>query len=73
MQEVIISLSLSAEKYLEYYRGYATGIIAHDTHGRRIQLPASVFRAFVTREGIHGRFRVTFDSRNKFQGIERVA
>ncbi len=73
MQEVIISLSLSAEKYLEYYRGYASGVIAYDTLGRRVQLPASVLRQFVTHKGIHGVFRVKFGPGNKFKSIERVA
>ena len=72
MSEVIISLSLSAEKYLEYYRGYATGVIAYDTWGRRIQIPANILRPFVTSQGIHGHFRVRFNSNNKFQSIERV-
>jgi len=72
MSEVIISISLSAEKYLEYYRGYATGVIAYDTWGRRIQIPANILRPFVTSEGVHGRFKVSFNAENKFQSIERV-
>ncbi len=72
MSEVVISVSLSAEKYLEYYRGYATGVIAYDTWGRRVQIPANILQPFLAHDGIHGRFRVSFDSDNKFQSIERV-
>ncbi len=72
MSEVVISVSLSSEKYLEYYRGYATGVIAYDTWGRRVQIPANILQPFLTHDGIHGRFRVSFDSDNKFKSIERV-
>jgi len=72
MSEVIISVSLSAEKYLEYYRGYASGVIAYDSWGRRIQIPANILRPFVTSQGVHGRFRVRFGPGNKFESIERV-
>ncbi|WP_084632273.1 DUF2835 domain-containing protein [Oceanospirillum maris] len=73
MAEVIVSLSLSADKYLEYYRGSVSRVITYDTLGRRVQLPASVFRPFVTPQGIQGVFRVRFGPGNKFQNIERVA
>ncbi|OPX56668.1 Protein of unknown function [Oceanospirillum multiglobuliferum] len=72
MQEYVFSISVSAEEYMSYYSGQVRNVIVHDTYGRRVQLPANVFRPFVTHNGIHGRFRVTVGDNHKLQGIERI-
>ncbi len=42
------------------------------TDGRSVQFPAQAIQRFVTEDGVHGRFRLEFDARNKFVGLERV-
>jgi len=66
------SISLSAERYLQYYRGHARSVIIRSEDGRRIQLPAVNLRPFVTAEGIVGRFQLTLDENNKLMDIRRV-
>lgn len=73
MPEYIFSVSVSAEEYMSYYSGHIKYVIVHDSYGRRVQLPANVFRPFVTHNGIHGRFKVTVGADHKLQQIERVA
>ena len=69
---ISFSISLSAERYLQYYRGHARAVIVRSEDGRRIQLPAASLRPFVTAEGIVGRFELTLDENNKLIDIRRV-
>ncbi|MGA1237026.1 MAG: DUF2835 domain-containing protein [Limisphaerales bacterium] len=72
MAALIFDLHISAERMLEYYRGRATVVHAVATDGRSVQFPAQAIQRFVTEDGVHGRFRLEFDARNKFVGLERV-
>jgi hypothetical protein len=73
MQTIVIPLAISADHWLSYYRGAVRNVSAVSMDGRRILFPARVLQPFVTKDGIYGVFRVTIDSRNKFQGIEQLA
>jgi len=65
-------LRISAETYLEYYRGHARAVIVQAEDGRTIQLPADVFRPFVTASGIAGRFELRLDDNNKLIELKRI-
>lgn len=69
---VFIPLSISAEEYLRVYQGSAKCVSALDTHGRRIRFPVNILQPYVTYDGVHGFFKITFDNNNKFARIERV-
>lgn len=71
VNSVVVDLALSPEQYVEYYRGSARRVVARATDGRWIQFPASVLQRFVTANGIHGQFRLSFDLQNRFVAIER--
>ena len=47
-------LRISAEQYLDYYRGSARHVLVRCTTGQRVQFPAGLLQQFVTAEGIHG-------------------
>lgn len=72
MPAIEFNLQLSAAKVLTYYRGQSRTVVATLDDGRTIQFPATALQKVVTEEGVHGRFRLVFDSQNKFQGIERI-
>ena len=65
-------LALSSEAFLHYYRGTAGAVNVQAEDGRRIQLPASSLRPFVTHEGIRGWFEIAFDERNKLIELSRL-
>jgi hypothetical protein len=69
---VVVSLSISAEDYLKYYRGSAKNILARDVNGKTVNFPAGILQKFVTREGISGVFEIFFDSTGKFVSVERI-
>ncbi len=66
------TLRLPPEQLLQFYRGQASSVVARLDDGRTLQFPLSAIRRFVTPEGVHGRFRITFDEAQKLVGVERA-
>lgn len=65
-------LSISAQEYLLLYKGVARNVLATSVDGRKVQFPAKILQRYVTREGVHGHFLITFDGQGKFQSIARL-
>lgn len=72
MQSVSFSLAISAETYLQYYKGTVKAVVVQAEDGRRIQFPAESLKPFIQADGIHGRFRLIFDKNHKFQKLEKL-
>ena len=72
VQSVRFQLSLSADQYLNYYKGNATSVSVITEDGQRVEFPAEHLRPFVRHEGIYGRFELLFDANNKFAGIKSI-
>lgn len=72
MQGIIINIDISADEYLKLYKGQAKDVVTRAMDGRTVRFPAAILQPFVQRSGVKGRFRIVFDSKGKFQGIERV-
>lgn len=73
MQDVIFSLAISAESYLQYYRGTVKSVIVQADDGRRIQFPAEYLKPFIQSNGIRGRFRLVFDKNHKFKKLVKLS
>lgn len=73
MRQFIIDLSLSAEKMLMYYQGNAKQVYARDQQGVSVSFPAEALRPYVTRAGVHGRFRLRIDDNNKLIDLSKLA
>ena len=65
-------LAISAEEYLAYYQGSAQAVIARSEDNRIIQFPASAIREFLTHDGIHGSFEISFDENNKLIAVQPI-
>lgn len=72
MQQLIFDLNLPAERYLEWYRGTAKRVTMLSRDGRRISLPAHHLRRFLTHDGIHGSFVMTFTAQGELLSLERL-
>lgn len=72
MDSVKIDIAITAEQYLDYYKGYASNVQAVALDGRRIQFPAALLRQFLTSTGINGRFVLAFDAQHKLAGIKQL-
>ena len=73
MTEYEFMLHFSADEYLQYYEGIAKSVQVQSECGKLIQFPADKLREFVLSGGIHGRFVIKLDNKNKFLSIKRLA
>jgi hypothetical protein len=65
-------LRISAEQYLDYYRGAVRHVLARCHTGQTVQFPAGLLQPFVTAEGIHGHFALTCDDNHRNPRLERL-
>ena len=72
MKRFEFQLNLSAEKYLDYYRGSVRQVIVQRANGVTIQFPAALLTQFVTSTGVHGRFVLTCDDAHKGSELRRL-
>lgn len=73
MHDVIFSISITPEAYLQYYRGTAKAVIVKAEDGRRVRFPAEALQPYIKPDGIHGRFRLIFDKNNKLLKLEKLS
>lgn len=73
MPTVVVDLAIPADEFVRLYRGTARDVHAHTREGRSVRFPANILRPFVTRDGVHGRFRIRFDPRGKFVAIDALS
>lgn len=65
-------LRITADQYLDYYRGTARHVVARCTTGQNVQFPAALLQQFVTSKGISGHFALTCDEHNRNPRLERL-
>lgn len=72
MNEYRFRLDISADEYLDYYRGMVKHVIAPCSTGQNVQFPASLLQRHVLKDGIHGDFVLTTDANNKCIELRRA-
>jgi hypothetical protein len=72
MKRFEFQLSISAQRYLDYYRGTVKHIEVQTDGGLNVRFPAALLTRFVTDAGIHGRFALTCDDANKGAQLVRL-
>ena len=72
MPSLVVDLAIDEARWLQFYRRPGQVIVAQSESGQRIQFPADRIRPFVTRTGVHGRFKLIIDNENRLQRIERA-
>ncbi len=65
-------LRITADQYLDYYRGAAKHVVVRCANGQNIQFPAALLQKFVTPEGIHGNFALTCDEQLRNSRLDRL-
>jgi hypothetical protein len=65
-------LHITADEYLDYYRGTARHVIVRCSTGQNVQFPASLLQQFVTPDGIRGSFALSCDKDNRNSRLERM-
>jgi hypothetical protein len=72
VKKVLVPIYLSADEYLEYYKGAAKNVFARDLEGRTVQFPANLLQKFVTQEGVDGVFEIAFGPGGKLISIRKL-
>ncbi|TDB01953.1 DUF2835 family protein [Halomonas marinisediminis] len=69
MPHLDFPLKLSRNQCLAYYRGSARQVHARSLDGQRVAFPASALSRIMTRTGVHGIYRLTFDDGGHFLSL----
>ncbi|MBE0473016.1 DUF2835 family protein [Rhodoferax sp.] len=72
MKQFEFFLDISAQQYLNYYRGAARHVVAQCSNGASIRFPASALTKFVTDTGIKGQFVLTCTEDHKNSQLRRL-
>lgn len=72
MNEVCLSLSLSAAQCERYYAGHIKYVQAQSDDGRQIRFPAQALLPYISHTGVQGRFVLRFDDQHKFIEMARL-
>lgn len=71
-QRYVIDLGISSAEFQRLYAGVANTVVARDQlTGRTVRFPANRLRAFVTHEGVVGRFELVVGPDNRLLELRR--
>ncbi|MEA5445890.1 DUF2835 family protein [Gammaproteobacteria bacterium AB-CW1] len=71
---IIFQINLERQDMENYYAGRLTRFAGLSEDGRRVVLPASAFRPFVTESGVHGRFELVYQlTEKRIVSLRRLA
>ena len=65
-------VAISAETFLEYYRGPGRSVLVRTDDGQTLRFPAGALQSYVTQDGVHGHFMIQFDDANRLIGIKKI-
>lgn len=72
MKHFEFHLNISAEKYLDYYRGVARQVSVRCPDAQTVIFPASLLKRFITTTVIQGDFILTCDENIKIADLQRL-
>ncbi len=71
MNHFVFNLNISAQVYLQYYRGTVNKVVATCSDGKTVQFPAGLLTPFVTSGGVRGSFVLTSGDDGKGAALKR--
>ena len=72
MPKLLVDLHIPAERFVAWYEGTVREVLARSHDGRTVRFPASVLQRYVSAEGVHGTFELTYDENHKFVNIDKL-
>ncbi|MBZ0331726.1 DUF2835 domain-containing protein [Halomonas sp. ANAO-440] len=72
MPTIDVVIELSHDACLAHYEGRVGQVHTRSLDGRKVIFPAEALRRVVTRDGVHGRFRLTFSEAGRFVSIRKL-
>ena len=72
MPTLIFNIYLTEKETLTFYSARNNRVKVTAENGQTLSLPWAVFKPYVTKNGISGRFAVHFDAHGKFKELRRL-
>ena len=72
MPKFEFDMGLSGQQTESIYEGQARFILVESIQGLKLQLPAAKFRAYVSADGITGRFSGEIDGNNRILALRKL-
>ena len=62
MPKAVFSVSLNSEQVLQFYKGAKHRVQVRTEGGFTMSIPYDILVKYVTREGVYGRFEITYST-----------
>ena len=72
MPKAVFSISLNSQQVLEFYKGLKHRVQVRTESGQSMSIPYDTLLKYVTREGIHGRFEITYSNDGQLGDLIRL-
>lgn len=73
MTRIRFRIDIDADEWLRVYRGAAHRVRVRADDGRVVDFSAGLMRSHVRRDGVHGRFEMHLDERNRLLALTRLS
>ncbi|OED43475.1 hypothetical protein ACH42_10145 [Endozoicomonas sp. (ex Bugula neritina AB1)] len=73
MPTAVFSISLNSDQVLQFYKGLKQRVQVRTESGQSMSIPYDNLLKFVTREGIYGRFEITYSNDGKLGGLRKLS
>ncbi|WP_346795848.1 DUF2835 family protein [Halomonas sp. Bachu 37] len=70
MPSIDVVIELTYAECLSHYEGRVGLVRTRSLDGRRVVFPAEAIRRVVTRDGVHGIYRLSFSQEGRFMSIQ---
>ena len=72
MHKAVFSVKLNSDQVLEYYKGKKNSVRVRTESGQTMSIPYDIMLKFVTREGIYGRFEISYSDDGRLLDLVRL-
>ncbi|WP_067516262.1 DUF2835 family protein [Endozoicomonas ascidiicola] len=72
MHKAVFSVRLNSEQVLDFYKGTKSSVKVRTECGQTMSIPYDIMVKFVTREGIYGRFQISYRDDGKMVDLIRL-
>ncbi|WP_252177122.1 DUF2835 family protein [Endozoicomonas sp. 4G] len=72
MNKATFSVSLNSQQVLQYYQGKKNRVQVNTREGFSMSIPYDILLKFVTREGVHGTFEISYGSDGKLGELRKL-
>ncbi len=71
-RSLVFTLAITPDEFLRLYQGTVRNVVTKASNGQTVRFPANILRPFVTRDGVQGTFRISFDAKGKLTDIDKL-